>query len=42
MVALTRLFVLHYKKRGESPWRGMLLAQAALLAGFMIGGGHAA
>jgi uncharacterized membrane protein YoaK (UPF0700 family) len=39
MVALTRLFVLHYEKRGESPWRGMLLAQAALLAGFMIGGG---
>jgi Protein of unknown function (DUF1275)/WD domain, G-beta repeat len=39
MVALTRLFVLHYEKRGESPWREMLLAQAALLARFMIAGG---
>ena len=39
MVALTRLFVLHYEKRGQSPWRDMLLAQAALLACFMIAGG---
>jgi uncharacterized membrane protein YoaK (UPF0700 family) len=39
MVALTRLFVLHYEKKGESPWREMLLAQAALLACFMIAGG---
>ena len=39
MVALTRLFVLHYEKRGQSPWREMLLAQAALLACFMIAGG---
>ena len=39
MVALTRLFVLHYEKKGESPWRAMLLAQAALLACFMIAGG---
>ena len=39
MVALTRLFVLHYERKGESPWRAMLLAQAALLACFMIAGG---
>ena len=39
LVALTRLFVLHYEKKGESPWREMLLAQAALLACFMIAGG---
>jgi uncharacterized membrane protein YoaK (UPF0700 family) len=39
MVALTRLFVLHYEKKGESPWREMLLAQAALLGCFMIAGG---
>ena len=38
MVALTRLFVLHYEK-GDSPWREMLLAQAALLTCFMIAGG---
>ena len=39
MVALTRLFVLHYEKKGESPWREMLLAQVTLLACFMIAGG---
>jgi len=39
MVALTRLFVLHFEEKGESPWREMLLAQAALLACFMIAGG---
>ena len=39
MVALTRLFVLHYEKKGDSPWREMLLAQAALLTCFMIAGG---
>ena len=39
MVAVTRLFVLHYEKKGESPWRAMLLAQAVLLACFMIAGG---
>ena len=38
MVPLTRLFVLHYEKKGESPWREMLLAQAALLTCFMIAG----
>lgn len=39
MVALTRLFVLHYEKRGESPWRAMLLTQVVLLGCFMIAGG---
>ena len=39
MVALTRLFVLHYEKKGDSPWREVLLAQAALLTCFMIAGG---
>jgi uncharacterized membrane protein YoaK (UPF0700 family) len=39
MVALTRLFVLHYEKKGEAPWVAMLLAQVALLACFMIAGG---
>ena len=38
MVALTRLFVLHYEKKGDSLWREMLLAQAALLTCFMIAG----
>ena len=38
MVALTRLFVLHYEKKGVSPWREMLLAQVTLLACFMIAG----
>ena len=38
MVALTRLFVLHYEKRAVSVAE-MLLAQAALLDCFMIAGG---
>ena len=38
-MALTRLFVLHYEKKGDSSWREMLLAQAALLTCFMIAGG---
>jgi uncharacterized membrane protein YoaK (UPF0700 family) len=39
MVALTKLFVLHYEKKGEAPWVAMLLAQVALLVCFMIAGG---
>jgi uncharacterized membrane protein YoaK (UPF0700 family) len=42
MVALTRLFVLHYEKKGEAPWREMLIAQALLLACFMAAGGFTA
>lgn len=38
MIALTRLFVLHYETKGDSPWRAMLLVQTALLACFMIVG----